>query len=141
MKLMRLSLRKSEMAKMGSSTSFSAVCTMRLALAASLTLSVLATAWPPSARISSTTRCAGPASWPSPVVEVPMSFTTTLAPSAAIANAMSRPMPPPAPVTTTTLPSTSFCMIFSFMGLKRGQACRGKGVCTIREYRGRTSGD
>jgi hypothetical protein len=44
----------------------SAHCTMRAALAASLTLSVLATASPPSALISFTTCCAGPASLPSP---------------------------------------------------------------------------
>ena len=79
---------------------------MRCAAAASETLSVLATAVPPAARISSTTRCAGPASLPSPLTEAPMSLTTTLAPCFAIASAMSRPIPPPAPVTTTTLPST-----------------------------------
>ena len=43
----------------------------------------------------------------------PMSATTTLAPSAAHAKAHARPMPPPAPVMTTTLfsryPATSPC--------------------------------
>ena len=85
---------------------------MRPAAADSATLSMLATAWPPAALISSTTFCAGPASVPSPVVEVPMSFTTTLAPAAAKASAMSRPMPPPAPVTTTTLSCTIFSVMF-----------------------------
>ncbi|MPM99589.1 hypothetical protein SDC9_146781 [bioreactor metagenome] len=98
-------------------------CTMRAALAASATLSVLATAWPPAALISSTTFCAGPASVPSPVVEVPMSLTTTLAPSAAMASAMSRPMPPPAPVTTTTLS----CIIFCAM------ACRSRSVFVAKK--------
>ncbi len=37
-----------------------------------------------------------------------MSLTTTLAPSRAISSAISRPMPPPAPVTTTTLPAIVF---------------------------------
>ena len=35
-----------------------------------------------------------------------MSFTTTDAPASAIATAISRPMPPPAPVTIATLPSS-----------------------------------
>ena len=75
------------------------------------TLSVLATASPPLARISFTTCCAGPASLPSPLTDAPMSLTTTLAPSAAISNANSRPMPPPEPVTTTTLS----CIIFAIL--------------------------
>jgi len=84
----------------------SAACTMRFADVQSATLSVLAAAVPPAARISSTTFCAGPPLAPSPLTEVPRSFTSTLAPAAAIASAKSRPMPPPAPVTSTTLPSS-----------------------------------
>ena len=80
-----------------------AVFTMRFAASQSATLSVLATASPPCARISSTTFCAGPALAPSPATEVPRSLTTTRAPWAAKASAKSRPMPPPAPVTRTTL--------------------------------------
>src|SRR6266571_4775608 len=82
--------------------------TMRLAESQSATLSVLATAMPPFALISSTTFCAGLASLPSPRTEVPRSLTTTRAPAAAIAREKSRPMPPPPPVTTTLLPSRSF---------------------------------
>src|SRR5256885_6492977 len=81
----------------------SAACTMRLALGHSATLSVLASALPPAARISSATRSAGALLAPSPFTDVPMSLTTTLAPERAMASAKSRPMPPPAPVTTTTL--------------------------------------
>jgi hypothetical protein len=65
--------------------------------------SVFATAEPPAARISRTTASAGPVSLPSPLSEAPMSLTTTHAPAAASCSAMSRPMPPPAPVTTATL--------------------------------------
>jgi len=54
-----------------------AVFTIRLADCQSATLSVLATAVPPRARISSTTRCAGPTSEPSPLALVPRSLTTT----------------------------------------------------------------
>src|ERR1051325_6469452 len=79
---------------------------MRFAHAQSATLSVLATAVPPAARISATTRSAGALLTPSPFTEVPRSLTTTFAPAAAIASAKSRPMPPPAPVTSTTLPSS-----------------------------------
>src|SRR3954447_24704812 len=64
--------------------------------------SVLATAWPPASRISSTTICAGASDEPSPSRDVPMSLTTTRAPSAAKASACARPRPPPAPVTMTT---------------------------------------
>src|SRR3954452_23646588 len=83
----------------------SAVCTSRPAPSQSATSSVLATASPPAARISSTTCCAGPDDAPSPSREVPMSLTTTRAPSAANASACARPRPPPAPVTMTTRPS------------------------------------
>ena len=82
------------------STAAAMIC---CALAHVATLSVLAMALPPSSLISSTTRCAGPWSKPSPANDAPMSLMTTEAPSAAIAKPMSRPMPPPPPVTTTTL--------------------------------------
>src|SRR5688572_11700222 len=82
--------------------------TIRLAAGHSATLSVLAIALPPAARISFATFSAGPASRPSPCTEVPMSFTTTDAPAAPKASAKSRPMPPPAPVTSATFPSRSF---------------------------------
>src|SRR4051794_36443598 len=82
-----------------------AVCTSRPAPSQSAMSSVLATASPPAARISSTTCWAGPADEPSPSREVPMSLTTTFAPSAAKANACARPRPLPAPVTMTTRPS------------------------------------
>src|SRR3954471_15707120 len=83
-----------------------AACTMRFAEVQSATLSVLAAAVPPVARISSATFCAGPLLAPSPLTEVPRSLTSTFAPAAAMASAKSRPMPPPAPVTRTTLPSS-----------------------------------
>src|SRR4051794_31680398 len=67
--------------------------------------SVLATASPPMALISSTTCWAGPASWPSPSIEPPRSFTTTFAPCSASISECSRPMPRPAPVTMQTRPS------------------------------------
>src|SRR6185295_14230679 len=94
---------------------------MRSAAVASATLSVFATAVPPAARISSTTRCAGPTSWPSPVIDAPTSLTITLAPSRATASAMSRPMPPPAPVTITTLSSTILLISLSCRPLKEGR--------------------
>ena len=44
-----------------------------------------------------------------------MSFTTTLAPCSAMSFAIAAPMPRPAPVTTTTLPSTiPFAMTHSY---------------------------
>eukprot|EP01041_Mallomonas_annulata_P019239 gene19238-38500_t len=69
------------------------------------TLSVLATACPPAARICATTDWAGVLSAPSPWTEVPMSLTTTRAPAWAAARASARPIPPPAPVMIATLPS------------------------------------
>src|SRR5262245_17402392 len=81
-----------------------AALTMRSAPAGSATLSPLATALPPAALISSTTFCAGVVlPPPSPSTAPPRSFTTTAAPSLAASSAISRPMPPPAPVTSTTL--------------------------------------
>src|SRR5690348_15788141 len=79
---------------------------MRLADAQSATLSAFATAVPPAARISATTCSAGVLLAPSPFTDVPRSLTSTLAPAAAIASAKSRPMPPPAPVMSTTLPAS-----------------------------------
>ena len=67
--------------------------------------SVLATASPPIAVISSTTCWAGPASFPVPSIEPPRSFTTTLAPWWASMSECSRPIPRPAPVTIATRPS------------------------------------
>jgi len=72
----------------------------------SATLSKFETASPPAFLISETTESAGVLSPPSPVSDAPMSFTTTLAPCAAMSFAIAAPMPRPAPVTTTTLPST-----------------------------------
>ena len=61
----------------------------------------------------------------SPVIEAPTSLTTTFAPSRAIASAMSRPMPPPAPVTMSTLPSTILLMSCLLSAIERGPvACR-----------------
>src|SRR3954469_13771517 len=50
---------------------------------------------------------AGEAEPPSPDKDAPMSAMMTLAPAIAIMMAISRPTPPPAPVTTATLPSIS----------------------------------
>src|SRR5580704_18141649 len=84
----------------------SAVRMMRSAPAGSPTLSALATAVPPAARISSTTSWAGPVSGlPSPSAPAPRSLTTTRPPWLPARSAISRPMPRPAPVTTMTLPS------------------------------------
>ena len=69
-------------------------------------VTVEAIASPPTALISSTTDCAGPASLPEPSRLAPTSLTTTRAPSAASSMAMPRPMPRPAPVTIATLPAT-----------------------------------
>src|SRR4051812_30205346 len=79
--------------------------------------SVLATAWPPASRISSTTICAGASDEPSPSRDVPMSLTTTRAPSAAKASAWARPSPPPAPVTMTTRSSQMPIRLLSQVGL------------------------
>src|SRR5438128_5842253 len=56
--------------------------------------------------ISATTLSAISAPRPPPWRSEPRSFTTTLAPSRAKSSACSRPMPPPAPVTIATLPSS-----------------------------------
>src|ERR1700761_5321295 len=82
--------------------------TIRWASSQLATLPALATALPLpwACSISATTRWAGPESRPSPVTVPPMSLTTTLPPLAAIASAVARPIPPPAPVTTATLPSS-----------------------------------
>ena len=77
--------------------------TIALAPSNELTLSVLATAWPPAAVISSTTDWAAEMSAPEPSTAPPRSLTTTLAPSEANRRACSRPMPRPAPVITATL--------------------------------------
>src|SRR3984957_165366 len=77
--------------------------TIALAPSKELTLSVLATAWPPAAVISSTTDCAAEMSAPEPSTAPPRSLTTTLAPREANRRACSRPMPRPAPVMIATL--------------------------------------
>src|SRR5690606_642046 len=56
-----------------------------------------------SGLISSTTFSAASLLAPSPWVLPPRSLTTTLAPCLANSRACARPMPPPAPVTITTL--------------------------------------
>ena len=80
-----------------------AILMILLAGKASATVSKFAIAVPPRFLISSTTSSAGAALLPEPSAATPGSFTTTLAPSAAQRSAISRPMPRPAPVTTTTL--------------------------------------
>ena len=74
----------------------------------SATLDPLATASPPAAAISSTTPWAAlPPPAGDPSRPTPMSLTTTRAPSPAKASACARPIPPPAPVTMTTRPSSN----------------------------------
>src|SRR5262252_2496124 len=80
---------------------------IRLAALKSVTLSKLATASPPPARISLTTSSAGERDWPVPSKCPPRSLTTTLHPCFAISRASSRPIPRPAPVITATFPSNS----------------------------------
>src|SRR5258708_737564 len=82
-----------------------AVCTSARAPSQSAMSSVFAIASPPSARISSTTCCAGPVLAPLPSPATRGSFTTAGAPSCAKPSACSRPMPRPAPVTMTMRPS------------------------------------
>src|SRR5262245_44755018 len=85
-----------------------AVSTMFFAALKSATLSPLAMASPPFFLISATTSWAGVAvGAPVPSKCAPRSFTTTFAPSLAMSNASSLPMPRPAPVTIATLPSSS----------------------------------
>ena len=67
------------------------------------TLSLLIIAFPPFWVINPTVSCAGDSEPPSPVNETPISLTTIETPSLARARAISRPIPPPAPVTTATL--------------------------------------
>src|ERR1700722_1373930 len=71
----------------------------------SATESVLISAAPPRCSISCLVCWAGVADCPSPDNDAPTSLMITLAPAAAMASAISRPMPPPEPVTATTLPS------------------------------------
>src|SRR5215469_2956763 len=80
---------------------------------ASATVSKLATAVPPRFLISSTTSSAGAALLPEPSAAPPGSLTTTLAPSVAQSSAISRPMPRPAPVTMTDLPSSDLAKLAS----------------------------
>src|SRR3954449_9821626 len=78
---------------------------------ASATDSKLATAIPPRFLISSTTSSAGAALLPAPPAGAPGSLTTNLAPSLAQSNAISRPMPPPAPVTMMTLSCSDLAIV------------------------------
>src|SRR5580658_5777714 len=89
-----------------------------------LTLSVLATACPPAAVISSTTDCAAEMSAPEPSTAPPKSLTTTLAPREANKRACSRPMPRPAPVMIATL---SCSMVQPSSRIRRGPAAGGRG--------------
>src|SRR5271166_2969824 len=66
-----------------------------------------ATARPPSALIASTTLSAIDLSAPEPSRGPPRSLTTTAAPSRANSLAYASPSPPPAPVISATLPSSS----------------------------------
>src|SRR6266545_3040445 len=98
----------------------------------------LARASPPAAPISSTTSWAGVSFRRSPASETPRSLTTTLAPASARANACSRPMPRPAPVTIATFPSRDGTAIPSYhascrevKALRRG-ARRGRPVAADR---------
>src|SRR5262249_33219915 len=77
------------------------------------TLLPSATAAPPAATISAATSAAGAASAPSPSIDPPRSFTTTLAPRAASRSACARPIPRPAPVTTATRPSNRYSLTWS----------------------------
>src|ERR1700758_5125035 len=87
-----------------------------------------ATASPPAAVISSTTPCAAlPPLAGDPSRPTPMSLTTTRAPSAAKASACARPIPPPAPVTMTTRPSTKpipLLLTRLLVGARRAQVRR-----------------
>ena len=83
-----------------------AACTITATAASSLTDAWLAIAVPPVAMISATTASAAELSLPSTCgAGRPKSLTTTRAPRAANASACCLPSPPPAPVTTATLPA------------------------------------
>src|SRR5690606_10343579 len=86
----------------------------------SATLSVLITARPPKASINFCVSWAGVAEPPSPPSETPTSLITTEAPARASSTAIARPIPPPAPVTTTTLLSSisyaSLCQVKCLAG-------------------------
>src|SRR5215471_10634953 len=84
----------------------SAACTIFCAELHSATESVLIAATPPAPSISCFVSSAGVAERPSPASEAPISLISTFAPARAIASAISRPMPPPAPVTAAILPSS-----------------------------------
>ena len=69
------------------------------------TESVLISARPPRCVMIALVCSAGVVDWPSPNSEAPISLMITSAPASAIMTAIACPMPPPAPVTTITLPS------------------------------------
>src|SRR5215510_4491979 len=72
-----------------------------------------AIASPPRDRIWSATCSAIVESLPTPDTSVPRSFTTTRAPRSARSSTYARPSPPPAPVTTATLPSNEIRSVIS----------------------------
>src|SRR6202167_1950269 len=80
---------------------------MRAAPSTSAADSPLATALGPASSIKRHVSAAGPWAVPAPSSVVPRSLTTTRAPSDARHSAISRPIPPPAPVTTATLSSSN----------------------------------
>ena len=94
-------------------------CTILPALSQLGTLSVLISAWPPRCSMIALVCCAGVADRPSPVSEAPISLMMTLAPACAMCSAISRPMPPPEPVTTATLPSSMPIVAFPLPSMRR----------------------
>src|SRR5882724_9701663 len=80
--------------------------------------SVQISASPPCWLISALVCSAGAAEPPSPDSDAPISAMITFAPDCAIMTAMARPTPPPAPVTTATLPSIKPGMFHSPLALR-----------------------
>ena len=97
------------------------------ALPHAATNSVQISATPPFCSINCLVCCAGVAELPSPPSDAPISATMTFAPAAAIMIAISRPMPPPAPVTTATLPSIMPATIFPYKAKPTGGYYAGRG--------------
>src|SRR5262245_60559114 len=101
----------------------------------SVTEAPLATASPPMARISSTTRCAAEAEPPRPLTSLPRSLTTTLAPRRARSSACWRPRPAPAPVTMATLLFRLMLMVPVEVRSARRYPSRGRPVLSLKEGR------
>src|SRR5688572_18613959 len=122
-----------------------AVSTIALAPSKDDTLSVLATASPPAATISSATDWAALTSLPLPSVPPPRSFTTTRAPSDAKSSACSRPIPRPAPVITATRSSSpATCILLVCRRSSAGQDRAGpdaRGPVDLRVAHPRLAGD